>query len=183
MAKLPSITFYPGDWLRDNVSGCSLAAQGLWLRMMMVMHDSAPYGYLAVNGSPIPSALVAAKTGCQSLGQYETLLAELDCAGVPSRTPKGIIYSRRMVRDAKQRLEKRVEWRQEKREQRKSNPVIANVRDLSGQCPPVSSSSSSSSSHKQPPLPPKGGSPRRCHKCGQKWRVCLCAMAPKGVSQ
>ena len=40
MAKLPYIQLYPGDWLRDSVAGCSLAAQGLWLRMMFVMHDS-----------------------------------------------------------------------------------------------------------------------------------------------
>lgn len=101
--KLPHIQLYPGDWLRDNVAGCSLAAQGLWFRMLLLAHEAKQYGYLAMNGSPIPSDFIARKCGCDSLAQYETLLDELDRAGVPSRTPEGIIYSRRMVRDAKAR--------------------------------------------------------------------------------
>lgn len=104
MPKLPAIQFYPGDWLRDDIAGCSLAAQGLWLRMMFLMHDSDRYGYLAKNGVPIPPASAALRCGT-NLEQYTTLLAELDLHGVPSRTDDGIIYSRRMVRDAKAREE------------------------------------------------------------------------------
>src|SRR6185369_6429483 len=100
--KLPYIQLYVGDWIRDNVAGCSLAAQGLWLRMMFLAHDSDRYGYLDINGSPIPPGSVAARCGTTP-EQYETLLAELDAARVPSRTPESIIYSRRMVRDAKER--------------------------------------------------------------------------------
>lgn len=106
MSKLPSFQFYPGDWLRDNISGCSLAAQGLWLRMMILMHDSERYGYLSMNGAPIPPGFVSRKCGCDTLEQYTTLLAELDEAGIPSRTSEGIIYSRRMVRDARERERK-----------------------------------------------------------------------------
>jgi hypothetical protein len=40
MSKRPSFQFYPGDWLRDSVAGCSLAAQGLWLRVMILAHDT-----------------------------------------------------------------------------------------------------------------------------------------------
>lgn len=98
-AKLPAIQFYPGDWLRDPVSGCSLAAQGLWLRMMFLGHDSDRYGYLGLDGAPIPPGSIARRCGC-TLEQYTSLLAELDEAGVPSRTPEGVIFSRRMVRDA-----------------------------------------------------------------------------------
>lgn len=100
--KLPAFQFYPGDWLRDDVSACSLAAQGLWLRMMFVMHDADRYGYLAKNGVPIPPAVVAHRCGA-TLEQYTSLLAELDAHGVPSRTRDGVIYSRRMVRDAQNR--------------------------------------------------------------------------------
>ncbi len=103
MAKLPAFQFYPGDWLRDNVSGCSLAAQGLWLRMMLLMHDSERYGYLSINGLPIPQDHIFRRCGCDSLEQYMTLFAELDNAGVPSRTDTGVIYSRRMVRDERKR--------------------------------------------------------------------------------
>lgn len=101
--KLPAIHFYPGDWLRDHVAGCSLGAQGLWLRMMILMHDSERYGHLCLNGSPIPPESLARRCGCDSLAQYESLLAELESATVPSRTNSGVIYSRRMVRDDRKR--------------------------------------------------------------------------------
>lgn len=101
--KLPAIMFYPGDWLQDDVSGCSLAAQGLWLRMMFLMHNSDRYGYLSLNGSPIPPESVARRCGCDTLAQYETLLDELIKARVPEVTKEGIILSRRMVRDDKKR--------------------------------------------------------------------------------
>lgn len=103
MGKLPSLQFYPGDWLRDPVAGCSLAAQGLWLRMMFLMHDSPRYGYLCnSDGSPIPPGSVALRCGC-TLEQYEALLHELDSVDVPSRTTSKVIFSRRMVRDAARR--------------------------------------------------------------------------------
>lgn len=102
MAGKPYLPFFPGDWLRDDVSACSLAAQGLWLRMMITAHDSANYGFLEVNGAPMPNAMIARKCGC-SLQEFEELLAELESAGVPSRSGHGSIYSRRMVRDGAQR--------------------------------------------------------------------------------
>lgn len=105
MKKLPCIYLYPGDWLRDDVSGCSLAAQGLWLRMMFLMHDSDRYGYLSKNGVAIPPEHTARRCGIP-LEQYTTLLAELDSVGVPSRLDDGTIYSRRMVKDAKLREER-----------------------------------------------------------------------------
>lgn len=101
-AKLPAFHFYPGDWLRDPVSGCSLAAQGLWLRMMFIAHDSTRYGYLEINGSAMQPEHVAARCGTP-LAQYETLLSELVASGIPSINEAGIIYSRRMVNDAKLR--------------------------------------------------------------------------------
>lgn len=104
MAKMPAIQFYTGDWLKDPVSGCSLASQGLWLRMMIVMHSSERYGYLQVNGCAMPPEHVARRCGC-ALAEYQTLLQELFDAGVPSVTDDGIIYSRRMVRDHAARLQ------------------------------------------------------------------------------
>lgn len=101
--KLPYIQFYPGDWLRDHVAGCSLAAQGLWLRMMIVAHDSDRYGYLETNGSPMQPETIARRCGCD-LAQYETLLSELVNSGVPGSNDTGLLFSRRMVRDANLRL-------------------------------------------------------------------------------
>lgn len=102
MPKLPYLAFYPGDWLRDHVAGCSIAAQGLWLRMLILMHDCERYGHLAMNGSPIPPESIARRCGC-TLAQYETLLAELTVHGVPGVSQDGTIFSRRMVRDAQKR--------------------------------------------------------------------------------
>lgn len=100
--KLPYIKFYPGDWLRDNVAGCSLAAQGLWLRMMFLAHDSDRYGHLSVGEIPMPPEQIARRCGA-TLEQYESLLAELTATSVPSRTPEGVIFSRRMVKDEEDR--------------------------------------------------------------------------------
>lgn len=95
----PAFMFYPGDWLRDSVAGCSLAAQGLWLRMMVIAHDSELYGYLCQNGGPMPSAAIARRCGV-SIEEYDVLIAELKAAGVPSTREDGTLFSRRMVRDA-----------------------------------------------------------------------------------
>ena len=137
--KLPALQFYPGDWLRDDIAGCSLAAQGLWLRMMFIGHDCERYGYLCQNGSPIPPESIARRCGCTP-AQYETLLAELDAAGIPSRTPEGIIFSRRMVRDATARTQHAERQRRHRDKQRD-----ARVTRVSRKSDARSSPSSSSS--------------------------------------
>lgn len=99
MAKAPSIQFYPGDWQRDTgLKMCSLAARGLWAEMMWLMFDGEPYGHLSVKGSDIPPDKLAVIVGVP-LSVVEALLAELEKYGVFSRTPHGVIYSRRMVND------------------------------------------------------------------------------------
>jgi hypothetical protein len=100
---LPWLQFYPSDWLADSVAGCGLAAQALWFRMMFIAHSSQRYGYLEADGKPIPDDQIARRTGCATVAEYRNLLAELFAAGVPSRTPQGVIYSRRMVRDQQAR--------------------------------------------------------------------------------
>ena len=143
MPKLPSIQFYPGDWLRDPVSGLSLSAQGLWLRMLLISHDSPRYGYLCYpNGTPLPPEIIASKCGC-SLEQYETLLAELDSVNVPSRTPSGTIYSRRMMRDERRRAQYR--------KSKANNQIEVIPHQFHTNSTP---SSSSTSKIKTSPLPP-----------------------------
>lgn len=101
--SLPWLQFYPADWESDSIAGCSLPAQGLWLRMICVMHTSRPYGYSEIDGRPIPDELMFRRCGCVSVEEYRNLLAELFSAGVPSRSPEGVIYCRRMVRDQQER--------------------------------------------------------------------------------
>jgi hypothetical protein len=87
MKPRPSVEMYPGDWLRDAISGCSLAANGLWWRMTMVMHDGKPYGHMvANNGTPIPENQMAQRCGARNIAEWRKVLAELEAAGIPGRT-------------------------------------------------------------------------------------------------
>lgn len=51
--RLPYMRLYPGDELQAPVSFCSLAAQGLWLRLRIIMHSCEPYGYLCPGAKPL----------------------------------------------------------------------------------------------------------------------------------
>lgn len=102
--KLPAIHLYPGDWLRDPISGCSLAAQGLWLRMMFVAHDAQNYGEIFDRSLLHARTSIARRCGC-SVPEFDDLFAELLEAGVP-RINGDIVLSQRMVRDASVRAER-----------------------------------------------------------------------------
>lgn len=97
--RQPWIKFYPADWRADpKLHLCGLAARGLWVEMLGLMHEAEPYGHLLVNAvSPSPRQL-AAFMGVRER-EVMALLAELESADVFSRTDAGVIYSRRMVRD------------------------------------------------------------------------------------
>lgn len=82
----------------DALKLVSLAAQGLWVRMLCAMHRATPHGHMAVNGSA-PTARQMAVMLCASEREIAKLLPELEAAGVFSRTPDGLIFSRRLVRD------------------------------------------------------------------------------------
>lgn len=99
--KLPAIHLYPGDWLRDSISGCSLAAQGLWLRMMFVAHDAPIYGEIFACDLLASKVGIARRCGC-SVEEFDALFTELLQAGVP-RVVNGMIVSKRMLDDAKLR--------------------------------------------------------------------------------
>jgi len=100
MPKLPFIKFFPNDWMADPaLRMCSVAARGLWMDMLSLMHLSPRRGYLlAASGSPLTPEQLARLTGC-SADEVTRLLAELHSSGTCSCTDDGIIYSRRMVRD------------------------------------------------------------------------------------
>src|SRR5260363_9427 len=86
--KRPSFQFYHAEWRKDSaLQSCSIAARGLWIEMMCIMHECEPYGYLSINGHAMNAA------------QLARLVGEFEKAGVFSRTETGCIYSRRMVND------------------------------------------------------------------------------------
>jgi len=142
MAKRPSFQFYPGDWLRDGVAGCSLTSQGLWLRMMFVMHDSENYGEACIGGAPMTDEAIARRCGT-TLKTYRKCLQELDNAGVVSRKENGVLFCRRMVRDE-------LERKQAAERQRLSRDRHGDVKEMSRPChgdvTALSQPSSSSSS-------------------------------------
>jgi hypothetical protein len=110
--KRPSIQFYPADWLQEaGLRACSLASRGLWIEVMCLMHQASPYGHLTLatrkDGGedtlqPILPGVLARMVG-SSEGEVANCLEELERFGVFSRTPGGVIFSRRMVRDEKVR--------------------------------------------------------------------------------
>lgn len=98
-AKLPWMKFYPNDWRGEScLRVCSLAARGLWMEMLAVMHEATPRGSLTMNGRAMTSRQMAALAGT-SVDQVEALIEELRDAGVFSVDDDGTIYSRRMRRD------------------------------------------------------------------------------------
>jgi hypothetical protein len=98
----PWFKFHPGDWRRDpGLAICSLAARAVWIELMGVMHDCVEYGVLSINGrAPTVAQITALVRPIPADAPHvPALLQELEDAGVFSRTPDGLILSRRMVRD------------------------------------------------------------------------------------
>lgn len=77
---------------------CSLAAQGLWMRMLCLMHRAEPYGHLLLDGRPVTSAQLAHLVRTPE-PDVIGLLDELERNGVFSRTDEGVVLCRCMVRD------------------------------------------------------------------------------------
>jgi hypothetical protein len=91
--------FHPADYENDvALMGCSLQAQGLWMRLLCYMHRAVPYGHLVVNGKPASLRQVSDIVR-QRESAVRPLLEELLVAGVMSRNEDRVIYSRRLVRE------------------------------------------------------------------------------------
>lgn len=98
--KLPWLQFWVTSWQSDKgLAMCSIAARGLWIEMLCLMHHSTPYGTLADhNGRPMAAHELAGLVRVET-PTVEKLLAELDDRMVFSRDNDGRIFSRRMQRD------------------------------------------------------------------------------------
>lgn len=121
----PWVKFYTSDWRSDPaLKMCSMAARGLWIEMICLMHEATPYGHLLVNGQPITDAQLATLVGT-SAEQITAMLGELDAAGVFSRTRSGFIYSRKLTRMAKKAATARNNGR------KGGNPNLRNEKDNS----------------------------------------------------
>lgn len=98
MGNLPYFYFYPGDWMKDPVlQTLSLAAQGLWLRMMCLMAEGSRRGFLEINGQPITTAQLARATGA-TVDEAHCLLKEMDESGFLKKDRRGILYCSHLVK-------------------------------------------------------------------------------------
>lgn len=100
MSERPWMKWYPTDWRADSkLRICSLAARGLWIEMLGMMYEATPIGHLVLNGKAPTSSQLAVLVGAD-IKTVNKALSELEVNGVFSKTEAGIIYSRRMVKDA-----------------------------------------------------------------------------------
>lgn len=101
MSKRPGLYFYRDAW--DSEPGLTVVSDGaqlLWFKMLLLMNEQEPRGYLLLNGkNPTPKQIAAMARTDPS--RVEECLAELEEAGVLSRDRRGVIYSRRMIREEK----------------------------------------------------------------------------------
>lgn len=107
MSAHPWIKFYPRDWRGDQALRLvSLAARGLWMDMLSVMHESTPYGHLMDGDQPLSDADLARLAGT-TVEEVQALLVELLARRVARRTRGGVIYSKRMIADERRSKEGR----------------------------------------------------------------------------
>lgn len=116
MSERPWIKFYPRDWRGDQaLRAVSIAARGLWIECLCIMHEAKPYGHLVLNGNPVDDDTLARMTGVP-VDAVSALMTELRQAGVLSVTGKGVVFSRRMTKDHarahKGRLSAKKRWQQ-----------------------------------------------------------------------
>lgn len=112
----PWMKFYPRDWRGDQaLRAVSIAARGLWIECLCIMHEAKPYGHLVLNGAPVDGDTLARMTGV-SVDEVSALMSELRQAGVLSVTGKGVVFSRRMTKDharaQKGRISAKKRWSQ-----------------------------------------------------------------------
>ena len=92
--------FWWGDWQNDKaLQGCSLGARGLWIEILAVCHASERPGYFLINGMPPTVQEMADMFGKTKPSEVSKFLDEL-CRRKIYSLENGVIYCRRMVRDA-----------------------------------------------------------------------------------
>ena len=94
--KQPWSKFFWSDYDADEgLRLCSLAAQGLWMRMLCLMARATPKGELRIGNEPCTVEDLSQSVG-QSNEMVTALLGELSRRGVYSVTRNSVIFCRRM---------------------------------------------------------------------------------------
>jgi len=99
MAGTAEIRFIWSDWSNDRqLKMCSIGARGLWMEMLCIASECEPAGYVAIGTKGLCVSEIASIAGIDKT-LAGTLIAELERNGIFSRTARGTIFSRRMVRE------------------------------------------------------------------------------------
>tara|TARA_Y100000310_G_scaffold310108_1_gene354974 strand:+ start:273 stop:1067 length:795 start_codon:yes stop_codon:yes gene_type:complete len=102
----PSWQMYPSDWLEDTgLRLCGLAAKGLWVEVLCHAFNAAERGILRSRAKQTLSKTLA-KLVSEDVSTTEAALKQLIEFRVCESDGETYIYSRRMVRDEKQRRSK-----------------------------------------------------------------------------
>lgn len=101
-AKNPSDTWFYNDWENDEaLKACSLAAQGLWMRLLCIAARSPERGVVQIGSLnlslPDGLAQIALAVG-RTREEIAPLIDELVSSGAASLDRKKRIHNRRMVR-------------------------------------------------------------------------------------
>lgn len=95
----PWIKFYPKDYLSDlELATCSAAAQGVYMRLLCLMHNSNEYGFAIVSGA-VPTPYALAKAVQMRYPTCTNAVAELLQKCVLKKDHRGVLYSQRMLSD------------------------------------------------------------------------------------
>lgn len=92
----------PDELARKGIDFCSLEAQGLWLKVMRLLHASERYGYLSRDGKAVSDEQAARRCGLD-VQAWLSLVAELVEFDLLKRSGDGILFSPELVAQA--------EWR------------------------------------------------------------------------
>lgn len=132
MSKAPWYKTNAAEELSDEgLALCSIAAQGLWHRLNLIMWTSDRRGFLVVRGKRW-SREDAAKVARTDRETANGLMAELLVKGIAAVDSDGAIYSPTLVRQANELADDA----NMKRVRRLSAPCPPRVRRLSPGCPP-----------------------------------------------
>lgn len=150
-SKLPSMQFYPGDWLKDpNLRRCSHTAKGVWMDALCLAFEGSVRGVFIT--SDVPWSLQ--DIGCAIGGNLDVTiegLRELVSKGVLRQREDGAYYSKRLVEDEARR---QYERNKKANQRRRSDEELEQFEDVPQDVPEMSPTSPES----VPALSPRSSS-------------------------
>lgn len=147
--NLPAIQYYIGDHRKDiELGSLDFEAKGVWWEMVLLMHVSTDYGKLVLNGKPIPDAVLAQLLSTNEATLQRNLSKILDHGVGSMEEDTGIIYCRRMVREADLSKVRAEAGRKGGKKSRPPQPTLFGSKN-EAQEPASSSSSVSTSTSKE----------------------------------